>query len=713
MKKLLMLCLTLTMLLALAVPAYAAGDYELTGLTVGSAEVDIDGETLFARIGRNATEIQIIADDDDDSDDVIKMVASAGTLTKTGSGKYTLSLPVGKSSAIITITVSSPDNGVTNSYELALLRTNAAASLQALLKDLVINTDDSLSRGVKLLRSADFDPGETEYEIYVDEADGYESVYLWLTPLGGDVEVYVDGDRVKPSKYSGYEVELDYGDKQHELEIEVVYDEEDEITTVYTVTFTFDKTVESNSSLEELLVSRKASDSASKRYTVYPKFDAKTLDYYAFLPEGDDSAYVLLAPAEDEYYIEYEGDELIEETGDYYYQQLTDIEDGDSFEFLVYDEDDELLDTYTVTFYCGDSDDDDEAALDELSLRYKTGSNSYDKVNITPGFDPDDTAYTATVAVNSYNKIRVYAEAADNGAHLLVNGKPVNEDGYADLDVVKGKNVVTVNVVAENCEDSETYTLTVTYGTPVVSATTLSSLLARTSLGTDLGLSPAFSSNLKSYTASVANTVSAVALNPTAAEGANIYYGATKLESGVYSNYLPLKEGINNLTLTVSGQGAASTVYYLTVYRQPAQVSATVSSQGLTVNGTAKKLYAYNINGNNFVKLRDLAYAINGTAKQFAVSFDQNSNTIYLTSNSPYVSNGQENVKLSAPRKVAATTQLVYQDNAAINPMAYNIDGNNYVMLRDIGLLFNFSVTYNSATKTILIDTSSSYSPLS
>lgn len=41
---------------------------------------------------------------------------------------------------------------------------------------------------------------------------------------------------------------------------------------------------------------------------------------------------------------------------------------------------------------------------------------------------------------------------------------------------------------------------------------------------------------------------------------------------------------------------------------------------------------------------------------------------------------------------------------------AYNIDGNNYFKLRDLGEALNFSVTWGAANNMIRIDTSAEYS---
>jgi hypothetical protein len=48
-------------------------------------------------------------------------------------------------------------------------------------------------------------------------------------------------------------------------------------------------------------------------------------------------------------------------------------------------------------------------------------------------------------------------------------------------------------------------------------------------------------------------------------------------------------------------------------------------------------------------------------------------------------------------------------NGAEIQLTAYNIGGNNYFKLRDIGKTFDFSTTYDDANKAIMIDTSLPY----
>ncbi len=55
------------------------------------------------------------------------------------------------------------------------------------------------------------------------------------------------------------------------------------------------------------------------------------------------------------------------------------------------------------------------------------------------------------------------------------------------------------------------------------------------------------------------------------------------------------------------------------------------------------------------------------------------------------------------------SSQPIYVDGQRITMTAYNIGGNNYVRLRDIGRAVDFGVTYDAATNSVHIDPNSPY----
>jgi len=143
-----------------------------------------------------------------------------------------------------------------------------------------------------------------------------------------------------------------------------------------------------------------------------------------------------------------------------------------------------------------------------------------------------------------------------------------------------------------------------------------------------------------------------------------------------------------------------------------AALIAEPTSSSVLVNGRPVAFDAYNIEGNNYFKLRDLAYILNGTQKQFEIGWDSANNAISLTRGRPYTAAGGEmagkgsDVKMPTP-----TSSKITLDGIEVRFTAYNIDGNNYFKLRDIGQAFDFGVDWEAAGNAIVIDTGREYTP--
>lgn len=142
----------------------------------------------------------------------------------------------------------------------------------------------------------------------------------------------------------------------------------------------------------------------------------------------------------------------------------------------------------------------------------------------------------------------------------------------------------------------------------------------------------------------------------------------------------------------------------------PQTVTALPTTSPVMVDGTEVEFDAYNINGNNYFKLRDVAAAINGTEKQFGVEWDAVKRAINLTSNSVYVNVGGELAKGEGLTKNGKLNDApIYKDGAQVHLTAYNINGNNYFKLRDLGASFDIGVFWDDNTKIITIDTTAGY----
>ncbi len=137
-----------------------------------------------------------------------------------------------------------------------------------------------------------------------------------------------------------------------------------------------------------------------------------------------------------------------------------------------------------------------------------------------------------------------------------------------------------------------------------------------------------------------------------------------------------------------------------------AAVDAKPTTSKIYVNGEQKECAAYYINGNNYFKLRDLAYALNGTTQEFSVEWDEQRRVVMLTSGQRYqpVGGEMEAIK-NEVRSANITSSNIIVDGQTINIQGYNIDNSIYFKLRDITNIFGISVIWNDKNNTINIQT--------
>ena len=130
------------------------------------------------------------------------------------------------------------------------------------------------------------------------------------------------------------------------------------------------------------------------------------------------------------------------------------------------------------------------------------------------------------------------------------------------------------------------------------------------------------------------------------------------------------------------------------------------SRQKLSVDGTIVKCESYNIDGSNYFKLRDLAMLLNGTQAQFSVKWDAKKQTISLQTDKPYTAVGGElaiGSDKSATAKESETTLLI-NGNEVTNLTAYNMGGNTYFKLRELGNCLYFDVSFNAVANIAAVE---------
>ena len=143
----------------------------------------------------------------------------------------------------------------------------------------------------------------------------------------------------------------------------------------------------------------------------------------------------------------------------------------------------------------------------------------------------------------------------------------------------------------------------------------------------------------------------------------------------------------------------------------PMQVLAAESAEGtrlqLPVDGETVQCIAYRINGNYYLKLRDVAAALKDSGKCFDVQWNQEKRAIELVTGKAYqpvgteLSAGEVQTEKTATRNTAS----ILLDGAQLSLTAYQIDGNTYFKLRELGEALSFAVTWDEESKTAGIST--------
>lgn len=130
------------------------------------------------------------------------------------------------------------------------------------------------------------------------------------------------------------------------------------------------------------------------------------------------------------------------------------------------------------------------------------------------------------------------------------------------------------------------------------------------------------------------------------------------------------------------------------------------SAKGEAVYVGSTRVYptGYNINDNNYFKLRDV-----GKLAGFGVDWNEDTRTVEIstTRTAPELTGITDTAVTGATAK--PTDQRITVDGKEVSMTAYKIKGNNYVKLRDIGKTINFGVSFNMATKAVSIDPNGTY----
>lgn len=233
--------------------------------------------------------------------------------------------------------------------------------------------------------------------------------------------------------------------------------------------------------------------------------------------------------------------------------------------------------------------------------------------------------------------------------------------------------------------------------------------------------------------AATGNTLDHVYFNTSSVSGGRISYSSTSASINASTSYYLASNRTPNLanikftptattgtlTFMYSAYTAGGTYLYsgkvnvklFSETKTPAHKSCVLSAQKMVCNGQEVSLQAYNIDGYNYLKLRDIAALMAGTGSKFSIQVTDTAlkREVSCTLGGTYLL-AADDLKTGADQSktCVASSWSFYVNGEYKSVYVYNIGGYNYFKLRDLGDALKFGVDYNAVTNTAII-TSSDY----
>ena len=135
--------------------------------------------------------------------------------------------------------------------------------------------------------------------------------------------------------------------------------------------------------------------------------------------------------------------------------------------------------------------------------------------------------------------------------------------------------------------------------------------------------------------------------------------------------------------------------------------NATPTRSDLYINYVKMNPYdctGYNIGDSNYYQLRHLAREFKETPSKFDVRWDEKNNAVNIITGQDYDDSGEYFRHFSGETKKAVPTKSkLLIDGSPFDLQAYNIGGNNYFKLRDLGKIIPFGVEWEESENKIML----------
>lgn len=139
---------------------------------------------------------------------------------------------------------------------------------------------------------------------------------------------------------------------------------------------------------------------------------------------------------------------------------------------------------------------------------------------------------------------------------------------------------------------------------------------------------------------------------------------------------------------------------------------AVPSTTDFNVDGKHTSVPTYSLNGSKYVRVRDIAYVLNGTGKQISIVYNAGTDTTSINTtasldnqSNSYVANGTELSALPAYTSEAEpSVHKLAKNGSILNSSMYTINGQDFVSLKALDSILGLGITVYSDG--IVLDTS-------
>ena len=141
-----------------------------------------------------------------------------------------------------------------------------------------------------------------------------------------------------------------------------------------------------------------------------------------------------------------------------------------------------------------------------------------------------------------------------------------------------------------------------------------------------------------------------------------------------------------------------------TAFAESKTVDAVKNTKKVTLDGEEVKVGAYDVEGFNYLKLRDVAAIINGKKCQFSVGYDEPTKliTVELAKGYEKVEGDLAEIKDEKAKAIVSVKKILVNGEEKEVKTAL-INEYNYMQLRDLGSLVGLDVKYDAKNKVIML----------